>query len=338
MYRYFKTFKLTFITLLLPLTTQLQGDYGNFSPPYPPYAYEDVDFNVNLFGELLVGCPGLQGLDHTFGDTTITTSVDTDNVTTFVNEKDVEPNFKWNYGAKFGADLIFACYKLSCFWTHFSSISKFREESRHGTLPSTLTLGFNDYQHGDWRMHYDTANLILGRAWMISDVFLLKPYVGVRALWVNQNIKAHLQTLTISPSGQTLTYTDLSEKEAIWGLGPILGIETIWLFQYNLSLFGKVDFVQYYGTLRGKNKDLDTFTNTTLISLYGVKHDFNSLGLDWAVGFRWDRNFVCGTYDLKFQFKLAWEEQRINDFSNLGSDGTFSLGALSFGVGLEFTL
>jgi hypothetical protein len=316
------------------MTVDLRGDFGDCTFPY--CGTEEMD--VSLFADLLIWSPSLGGLESAFGYTSISTAVSEDHVTTTLDERDVEPDYPWYGGIQFGVNVNYECYKLSCYATLFEPTSQFREPSETGTLPSTFALGVNDSQHGQWQLQYDTLNFLFGRYWNIAPALFVQPYFGLRGLWVDQTLNGHLQTVSTSPSGETLIYTDFNNREKIWGIGPLVGIEAVWVFKYHFSVYADFDFVYYYGRVKGSYLDFDIFTTLTGIKQRNATHNFTSLATDTAFGMRWDLDFECCSYDLKLLFKAAWEEQRIYDFSDLGSDGTLSVGGFTFGAGIQLKI
>lgn len=309
------------LALLLGCIVQISSAQGYLSG-YSDCC-EDQCPGLTIEADLLYWRPELCGLESAFGDTTIATTVSSNAITTTtVTENDKEPHSKWSAGFRVGADLTFNCADVDLQWTHFDGHANFREGA----------------QHGHWKIKYDAIDLTFGRNFNILSCFDIKPYIGVRGVCIHQKLKSHLQTLfTSTLIGSNTVLTDMDDKEDFWGVGPQLGFEADWKLGCDFSLYGSFAVVTYYGDVKGKNFDTDTFTQTVSVCHGKKKHCFNNIATDAALGVRWDTcvSNCCGC-DLNLMFKLGVEQHRIYDFSDLGSDGTLSLDGGVFAAGFNF--
>lgn len=284
-----------------------------------PYCGE---FNVK--GELLYWTASLGGLEAAFGNTQVATTVSsTAVITTTIKESDVHPESEWRPGYRVGADLAFGCFDLEADWTHYDGRSTFHE----------------DGQHGHWKIKYDTIDVLFARRFSIAPCFAFKPFIGIRGLKVHQTLKSHLETFFLAGVvGNNTVFTVKNDKEKFWGLGPEFGVEADWYIGCGFDLFASFDVVTYYGTVRGSNYDVNTFPTTVSVSNGTRNRYFNNIGTDAAVGIRWDTAWTYCDYDILFMLKLAAEQHRIYDFSDLGSDGTLSLdgGVAAVGLGIRY--
>lgn len=302
-------------------TAQLNGaDYDSTSCEADCCDNQVCGLSFNA--ELLYWRPELCGLEGAFGNTTIATSVNPSAITTTtVTESDKEPDTRWNTGFRVGADLAYNCFDLELDWTHFNGQSKFCE----------------DIQNGRWKIKYEVLDLTLGRTFCVVPCFYVQPFIGMRAAWIHQSLKSHLRTLfTSSLIGDNTVFTDKDDKERFWGIGPQIGIEADWYLGCNFSLYGSFAVVTYYGDVRSKNFNVDTFTNTISVCNGKRKHCFNNIATDAAIGIRWDASTfcICGC-ELDLMLNLGLEQHRIYDFSELGSDGNLSLDGGVFGASLR---
>lgn len=314
----FKKKYTAFLGLLIALTGQVNGI------DCEPVCCEAPAYEFSVSGELLYWKPELCGLEGAFGRTTIATTVDGNaNTITTITESDEEPHAKWNAGFRVGAEVSYNDFDVEVKWTHFNGHAKFRD----------------DEQFGKWRLKYSIIDLTFGRSFCVSS-FYLKPFVGIRAAKIHQKLTAHLETFfTSSLIGDSTVFTDKDDKENFCGVGPQIGIDAEWYLGCNFSLYGSVAFITYYGDVKGRNFNVDTFTSTISVCNGKKKHCFNNLATDGAIGIRFDStsNNCCGC-DIDFMLKLGLEQNRIYDFSDLGSDGNFSLygGVFAAGVTIKF--
>lgn len=303
--------------LVLAGISQVNAVDNNASDYFQAACCEAPRSNFNLRGELLYWRSELCGLESAFGSTTISTTVNGAFITTTVNESDVEPDFRWNPGFRIGADLSFNCLILEADWTHFNGGAKFNDST----------------QFGRWKIDYDTIDLTLGRRFCAAPCFYFKPFIGVRALKINQSLQSHLETLFVSLIGNNIVTSDLDDREEFWGIGPQIGIEANWYLGNNFSIYGSFAAIAYYGEVKGTNFDTNIFTSTISVANGRRKHCFNTMATDGTIGIRWDRSWCFSCYQVNLMMKLGLEQNRIYDFSNLGADGTLSLDGGTFAVG-----
>jgi len=273
-----------------------------------PYCRE-----VNLKGEALYWIAQLGGLESAFGSTTIATTVAPGVTTTTVTESDEPPEFEWNLGFRVGLEYALSCNVLEADWTHYDG---------HATFSQGV-------QNGHWNLEYDTIDLIYGRRCCVSSCFLFKPFIGARGLRIRQNLFSHIGILYTALIGNNTVFTNLNDKEKVWGVGPEIGVEADWYLGKNFSLYGSFDVVTYYGHFMGTYLDSDIFTTTVSNNNSRISHDFNVIGTDLALGVRWDKAWPIASEGL-LSFKAGLEQHRIYDISKLGTDGTLSLDGAVF--------
>ena len=310
------------LSMLVGMTAQLNGYDCNQSIYSEPRSCCTETNALYFNAELLYWRPELCGLESAFGDTTIATTVNDAITTTIITESDIEPDSKWNAGFRVGAGVTSNCYDVELNWTHFDGRAKFSEGA----------------QFGHWKIKYDVVDLTLGRSFYMTSCFYLKPFIGLRGAQIHQRLKSHLVTLfTSTITGNTTVVTDKDDKENFWGIGPQIGLNAAWDLGCDFSLYGGFAVVSYYGDVKGRNFDTDTFATTVSVCNGKKKHCFNNVATDAAIGIRWDSctTCFCGC-DVNLMLKLGLEQHRIYDFSNLGSDGNLSLDGGIFAAGISF--
>lgn len=317
MRRFFKKKYVATLGMLMTLSSQVNG------VDCEPNCCDTPSGGLGVHAELLYWRPELCGLEAAFGNTTIATTVNENAITTTsVIESQKEPHSKWDAGFRIGADLEHNGFDIELDWTHFDGRAKFREHT----------------QFGHWKVKYDVVDLIIGHRFSPSSCSYVQPFIGLRGAWIHQKLKSHLETLfTSSLIGNNTVFTDKDDKEDFCGVGPQLGVYAEWCLGCNLSLYGKFAVITYYGDVKGRNFDSDTFTSTVSVCSGKKKHCFNNVATDAALGIRWDScsTIFCGC-DVELMLKLGVEQQRIYDFSDLGSDGNFSLDGGVFAAGINF--
>lgn len=316
----FKKIYVVITGMLIALTAQVNGA-DCCLPTYAQSVCCNQGAQFSVWGELLYWRPELCGLEGAFGSTTIATEVSSDAITTTtVTESDEEPHSKWSPGFRVGACAQVDCFDVELEWTQFNGSAHFNQ----------------DEQFGHWKIKYDVVDLTFGYSFWATPCFSVRPFIGVRGAKINQHLNSHLTTLFTALIGDSTVITDKADSEKFWGVGPELGFDVKWNLWCDFSLYGSFDVVSYYGDVKGKNFDTDTFTTTVSVCNGNKKCCFNDIGTDAALGIRWDTSMDCFCGCVDFMVKLGAEQHRIYDFSDLGSDGTLSLDGGVFAVGVNY--
>lgn len=316
----FKKIYITITGMLMAMTVHVNGA-DSYLPECEEVNCCTQNSGFGLRGELLYWRPELCGLEAAFGSTTIATDISSNAITTTtVTESDEEPHSKWSTGFRIGADAELNCFDVELDWTHFNGRANFSE----------------DAQFGHWKIKYDVVDLTFGRDFGMTPCFFVKPFIGLRGARIHQNLNSHLTTLFTALIGNNTVTTDKHDSEKFWGIGPQIGLEADWKIGCNFGLYGSFAVVTYYGHVKSKNFDTDTFTTTVSVCNGKKKHCFNNIGTDIALGIRWDKSIDCFCGCVDFMLKLGAEQHRIYDFSELGADGTLSLDGGIFAAGLNY--
>ena len=196
--------------------------------------------------------------------------------------------------------------------------------------------GVMNYAKAAWRLNIDVIDLKLGREFFIGRHLAIKPHIGLRNGWVNQNYDLDFLAYNY-PTSPTQISRDIQikMKNNFWGIGYNLGANTRWFLGKGISLFGNgslsvlegqfhikyklhdykpVITQQIIGTTVGGaavlNTSLpfdDTYETTKKI------HAFMPM-LDLALGIRWDKSFYedkyCFALQLGYEYSLFFGQNR----------------------------
>ncbi|MFA6916848.1 MAG: Lpg1974 family pore-forming outer membrane protein [Parachlamydiales bacterium] len=317
----FKRKYMAILGLLVAFSTQLSGlDYNQNNCVAD--CCETQDCIISFEADLLLWRPQLCGLESAFGNTSIDTFLDANGITTTtIRESHRKPHSKWNAGFRIAADVAMNDFDLEAKWTHFKGHANYSA----------------DEQSGRWKIRYDVIDLTLGHQFCMSSCFNVRPYIGLRAARIHQSLKSHLETtLTSSITGNSIAFTDMDDKEDFWGVGPQIGLGANWNIGCDLSLYGDLAVVSYYGDVKGRNRNTDTVLTSVDICNGRNDHCFNNIGTDAEIGIRWDKSSSCSCGCINYMVKLGLEQHRIYDFSYLGSDGNLTLDGAVIGAGISF--
>jgi len=187
---------------------------------------------------------------------------------------------------------------------------------------------------------YNMFDWDLGRSFLISKYLLVRPSIGLRGGWINQDIHSYWTKLRFLDLFRISASENL--KQSFQGIGPKGGVTGKWCFgniqKHSFSLIGQFEAGYLWGHWSIQDKYIDNLS--TIIYLKTSNRNFGSFVLHAFVGFGWDCNF---DHDRShFSVKLGYEiEDWFNQFQ-IFSDASGSqnnnliLQGLNFGLRFDF--
>jgi len=247
-------------------------------------------------------------------------------------------NFKWDYGFRIGL----GTHLLHDQWDTVFCWTRFHTDARHSISPILQEIPaqefFAGFLSGDnprsmsatWRISLNLADWELGRSYCISNELSMRPFLGIKAGWINQSIHAQYDGLIIDEA-----FTNNSGKEYLknnfFGIGPSGGINSKWNL-YNcgsqfLSLFGDFSTAVLWGTWTCSDVYKNTLSYTSCVNT--KKSSLGSLAFRGFMGITWgtivnaDKSHFTAKIGYEMQFWL--NQLRINTFQlqRLQADLTF---------------
>lgn len=192
-----------------------------------------------------------------------------------------------------------------------------------------------------WQAWYNTLDLDLSRAFAVSKYFGFKGHVGVRNLWLREKYRNHFIGNSVQTSAPFFTFYDTFgiSREKIWGIGPMIGLDSIWKVYRGFSLFGNAMFSMMYSNV---NSTFKAFVLTSPAVKLTSKHShFHAVlpEIDLLVGGQYDAFFVDDRYHLNI--RLGWEFRNLFNTDALFGSATayadsFMLSGLTTGFCFEF--
>jgi hypothetical protein len=179
------------------------------------------------------------------------------------------------------------------------------------------------------QVHLDIVDLGLGRIFLWSTYFSIRPFAGVRATWLKLDWDISFK----GPSGST--HLDIDNHFDAVGL--VGGFESTWDFYKGLGLFSYASASLVYGESSEETKQKflgQTFNAKN--SAHAVKSIF-----DIAVGLKWENKFFKKTHlsiHAGYNFfywpavtqKTVVQSSRIRDRADLSFQGLVAGGSLKF--------
>lgn len=273
-------------------------------------------------GEFLYWKSTLCGLEEVFGDTTIEIENTPLKKINTMTEEDKRLDFKWRAGFRVGADLLYNCADLGIDWTHFHGRCDYRECT----------------EYGNWTLKYDVVDFTLGYNFYPCSHFCVKPFIGLRAANIHQNLRSHIKSFRTDPEADPIFLTiilDRCDKVRFHGVGPEVGTEVNLYLGYDFSLYCMFGAVTYYCNVDIESRRTDDLSKTVFNNNYNRERYFEGIGTDGSIGIRWDKYINC---NLHLMLKFGLEQHRIYNFNNLLPGGLLSLdGAVAeAGIGFRF--
>lgn len=295
----------------------------------PPMCCEESSGHFFVEGDLLYWKAHVSGLELGFGTSTIDQTTVSQTQTTISNEYDADPHFKWNAGYRIAAGYQFDCseWELGAVWTYFHDHGS-KSINEDADTVNTTRCG----------VKLDQLDILFAYNTSLNSCFKFKPFVGIRAARIKENLNALLVTdITISPSTFATRTVTLDDDQTYRGIGPILGIQGIWDVGCGFGIYGNAAASLMYGKYNVHFNDTDIFSAPLSDQIFSrnVRHlrgvDCN---IDLALGITWN-TCVCDSYQLSL--KLGFEHHQFFNHNRLGvarGDLIFDGGVFSVGLAL----
>ena len=185
-----------------------------------------------------------------------------------------------------------------------------------------------------WWSHYNTIDLDMNKGLAFGRCFGLKAHLGLRNLWLNQRYNIYsLNEYNTSPTVFADGWVNMEQK--IWGLGPLVGLDSIWKAYRWFSVIGKASCSLLWSHVHSTYRGYFGYDRTQLSNALTTIHTtLPEIGL--MIGAQFDTN-LCGSYH--FMANLGWEFHSVfnmNYFGTYLSAGQFNMRGLTAGLGFDY--
>jgi hypothetical protein len=326
--------------------------------PYIDFLYWKADEDGLEYGTRMIANPLI-------GESSTTTT------------KLLDLRFKWDPGFRLGGKYLFDnfdCWAINLDWTHIrnharASSSAQGVESQVGPvntiIPTWVNLLFElrsgaSSASAHWHVNYDTLDLDLEKSLPLSKRFVLNPYFGFRAAWINQHYHAKYNSVFIlmesaTPFTREVTFRG---KNNFSGFGLRGGAELLWQLGKQWHLFSELSGNVIYGKFRVKMKNLNDqglgegSIPPMPLNFYASENLWRvRLNFEEAIGLGWETFFKCERYRLcvRAAYELSqWinQNQLFSTFYFRGQDtissfpirsqGDLSFHGIRVGLQLDF--
>ncbi|MBY0529798.1 MAG: hypothetical protein K2P51_06365 [Rhabdochlamydiaceae bacterium] len=266
-----------------------ESQYIGYNPPSRPLAKEG--YNLWVRSDALYWRATLDNLIYAY---TNHNPSDTINRTV----KSIQPSWDWGFRLGAGYAIPRDNWDLAFYWTHQSGSAKSHTTGKISPvwwLASVISdLSGITFASGRWSPELNQLDLSLGRDYYVGSFLTLRPNVGLRNTWIEQDIHIHYNI----PSDEG----NLRVWNNYWGFGFLGGLDTKWLITKDWHLFANGSYAIIYGNFdAGFSGHLD---DNHLINVNKNFHAGRSI-LDLQAGFEWAHTFFKER--IAFVFRAGYE-------------------------------
>ena len=192
--------------------------------------------------------------------------------------------------------------------TNESSLESFTANTRAG-----VTSAF-----ARWDLHFNVIDLELARNHYISQYLTLRPHVGLKGAWIDQDY--HVRYFQDISDTNRRNFRMKNDQD-YWGIGIRTGLDSAWYFMKNFCMYGDFAIAAMWSHFdvdrRDSREDLVTLTVPTRFNIINVENDFHTIKpvIEFGLGLRYDWWFSDDDYH--FGIQAGWEEQMWVNHNNL---------------------
>lgn len=230
-----------------------------------------------------------------------------------------ELDFKWSWGFKvgLGVNMDHDAWDSNLYytWFHTENSNQAGVDASTGLVTDTMgTYGTYTSGKAKWDIHFSMFDWELGRWYYTSKNLAIRPHVGIKGGWIDQNIHLSLTDAAI-PSAPTSANERF--KNNFWGVGPSAGVNTMWVLgsagsamDHRFCLFGDFGGALMYGHFEVKNNQTYTSSAGAVTGgahVKGLDRNRAVAMLQGMMGLSWDTAFNRGRNH--FMMKVGYELQ-----------------------------
>jgi len=214
------------------------------------------------------------------------------------------------------------------------------EASQDGRFISSSSLPFETITaaNANWNLLLSSADLVCGRAFLISPNLCLRPFMGLKYTSQTQNFDINYTYLFFTFPGTDKVHAD----QKTCGIGPTTGIETNWEMGKKWSLFTRFGISVISTRFKTSCYNIETDDFLPPVTYYNLAQKLSESQsiIELALGLTWDNWFVDDTFHLGIS--LGYEMQYWNDNNHLyvnptsKRSGALSIQGINLGLRADF--
>ncbi|MBS0605992.1 MAG: hypothetical protein JSR57_03490 [Verrucomicrobia bacterium] len=338
---------------------KVNGAMGTKSPPRFQLQHANRIF---LECDFLYWRAEMDGIEFAVSSTS-PNDADTDEMSSMTGGKWKDIDFEWGPGFRVGIGYHtpYDFWDLSLLWTRFNhSSSGHAHQPSGGGLAATwftfaTLLGINcEKASGHWDLNYNTLDLLLSRTFFVSRGLTLRPGLGIRGAWIDQDMRYHysgVDYVFLHGFGAPLGPEKVNLSNDYHAIGILAGLGLDYCFNNHWSIYGNLAGSLLYGGF-----EVDEHLKVKGVNLFGRRpfyhfsEDRNRLksNVEMGVGLKWEsdlnRKRVHLSFFAGYEFIVWFNQNQLKNFwfSGLDNgsynqlDGNLSLQGGTFGGRIDF--
>ncbi len=214
---------------------------------------------------------------------------------------------KWGPGARvgFGGNMPYDEWDIYLNWTWFhADPTDSAKEHENGPLlvlwshPDNDATRFATLAHAKWDLTINVLDLEMGRSFWVGKYLSVRPYMGIRGAWIDQEFKIKYDYATVPEiKGRLKMQSDFE------GVGARAGLDMRFALYNGWSLYGLATASLLYGHF-----DCDFHQKSDLHKIARTEDGFHRgiSTVQMGLGVRWDTFFHHRRYH--FGIAAGWEQ------------------------------
>ncbi|NDD58507.1 MAG: hypothetical protein EBZ47_04535 [Chlamydiae bacterium] len=202
--------------------------------------------------------------------------------------------------------------------------------SKNISVPTVTQFNANS------QLHFNAIDLELGRSFFLSRYLTLRPHIGLKTAWINQDFNREYYLSTALASSSKLRS---DQEQQFWGIGIRTGLSPVFHLSKNWGIYGDLALSALYGYNQDQINDYLVNPSGTVFSEvvneYSSYHSLTPV-IEFGLGLEYMTWFCNDSY--MFNVKAGWEEQiwfNTNQFIE-ADYGNLMLQGFTFNVGFHF--
>lgn len=267
-------------------------------------------------------------------------------------------NFDWDWGFRLNLGYQVPPKKmdLNACWTYFKTQNTTSDTATSPntffsvwSIPSTTSgTAYEYHSNAHTRLILNMLDLGMGTTFSPRPFLDITPFIDLSSVWIHQ--KFHFD-LSGGPglSGLSVIDDSIHMKNDFWGIGPKVGMNTLWNLGWGFGICGNFNFSLLWGIFNITQEENTTYFGTIPITYLDIDHNkFHALRLNCNLflGMRWDKMF--GANRRHFFLEAGWETliflgqnqlmrftTQSNSGINVSGKGDLGLQGLSMRIGVN---
>lgn len=255
------------------------------------------------------------------------------------------PDFDWDFGFKVGVGYVTTCdsWDIGVLWTWYRGrandhIEREREDNASlmplwsGFASAAGSILFATDIETHWKLQLNLIDIELGREFWTSKYLTLRPFVGLRIAFIDQDFEIRHKGGSWSAFGSVpaqIAYNDQVDlRNDFKGVGIRAGLNTVWNVGCGWGIYGNLAGSIVYGRFYiSHDEDIREATAPhDKISILDYDYSFRASRamLDLGLGVQWHSMFCDCQYGFTFQIgyeqHLFFHQNQLWRVNRIGAD------------------